>query len=324
MIEGRAFLNRDTERATVLVVDGENPDAELHRRLHRLGYAAVADRVAFWQAEDAIFSDDLDTAETVLREMIDEPSAGLMVLDSQRALWYGAENEAEAVRPFYAMLRRVARATGAAIVVLHHDNKAGGYSGSTDLNAGVDSRLHLVREDDGRTTLKHEKCRAAPEQPPLAYRLHLEGDRYAFELLDRRSDRDLADQLLDYLGDEWLTLTEIAAGVRNRRVDVEPVLRELTRDGVVEYAKDPAGRAASARCWRLSQATGQAGQPGDQGLSQARDNASFTSAAATTGGTSGRPRASAAIARSPCRVISPARCSRRARTPSGRSSCRVA
>jgi hypothetical protein len=182
-IGGHPFLGRDTFPIRAVVIDGENPTNEIHRRLERLAYRPVADRVRYWQAEDAIFA-DLVKAEELLCEHLTNPVADLLVLDSQRALWYGEENEAQAVRPFLSMLRRAANATGAAILTLHHDNRGGRYSGSSDLNAGIDSRLHLVRDDDGSITLSHEKLRSDVPQPPLRYRLGLDAGLYTFTLLE--------------------------------------------------------------------------------------------------------------------------------------------
>jgi hypothetical protein len=183
-VGGHPFLGRETFPIRAVVIDGENPTNEIHRRLERLDYRPVAERVRYWQAEEAIFT-DLTTAETLLCEHLTSGvPADLLVLDSQRALWYGEENEASAVRPFYAMQRRVVNQTGAAILNLHHDNRGGKYSGSSDLNAAVDSRLHLTREEDGTITLTHEKLRSDVAQRPLRYRLGLEDGRYTFQLLE--------------------------------------------------------------------------------------------------------------------------------------------
>jgi hypothetical protein len=247
---GHPFLGHDTLPGGIraVIIDGENATAEVHRRLERLDYAAVADRVRFLKADDAIF-DQPDQAEQTLIAHITDQLAELCVLDSQRALWPGEENEAGPVRRFYSMLRRVANATGATIIVLHHDNKSGGYSGSTDLNAGVDSRLHLTRDDTGTITLTHEKCRAALEQEPITYRLGLEDGRYAFTLEDARS---LSDDLLDALTREWQTAREIATAAGKRLDDVKHELATLTHRGAIEHIVGPPGRRPEAKCWRKS------------------------------------------------------------------------
>lgn len=71
-----------------------------------------------------------------------------------------------------AGLVRIAMATGAAVVVLHHETKNDAHLyGSVFLQAALDSQVHVTRDDD-RVTVKVEllKNDAAPERP-FVYRL---------------------------------------------------------------------------------------------------------------------------------------------------------
>jgi hypothetical protein len=250
-VSGNPFLGRDTQRLRAVILDGENPLSEVHRRLERLDYGPVADRVRYLRAEDAVL-DDPERAEETLCAHIQDALAELVVLDSQRALWPGEESEAGPVRKFYSMLRRVANATSASILVLHHDNRSGSYSGSGDLNASVDSRMHLVRDDDGSITLTHEKLRSDIPQEPIRYRLHLEDGRYAFAVEQVRTVRG---DVLEVLGDGWMIGTEVAKAANVRREDVERELWALTRSGDAEHAVGPTGRHHAAKCWRARQIT---------------------------------------------------------------------
>jgi hypothetical protein len=248
-VGGHPFLGHSTVPGGIraVIIDGENGTAELHRRLERLDYAAVADRVRYLQADDAIF-DQPDQAEQTLIAHINDQLAEVCILDSQRALWPGEENEAGPVRRFYSMLRRVANATAATILIVHHDNKSGGYSGSTDLNAGVDSRLHLTRDDSGAITLTHEKCRSAIESVPTTYRLSLEDGRYAFTVEQARTPRS---DVFAALSHEWQIPTEIAKAAGVRRDQVEHLLLQLARSGEAEHVVGSPGRSPRAKCWRL-------------------------------------------------------------------------
>ncbi len=251
-IGGYTFLGRDTFPSRAVIFDAENPTGETHRRLERMDYAHVSNRIAYWQADDAIFGPDLAASQELLCRHVEAGRADLLVIDSQRACWPGDEKEATEVRPFYAMLRRVANATACAVLVIHHDNKSGGYSGSSDLNAGVDSRLQLIRDEDGLITLKHEKIRSDVEQPPLCYRLHLENGLYAFTLEADGTDRG---KVLGALTGEWQISEEIAKRATMRKVDVERELGHIARSGDAEYAEGPQGRHPNAKCWRLRQKT---------------------------------------------------------------------
>ena len=161
------------------MIDGENPTPEIHRRLQRFDFADIADRVSYFQADEAIFIDLAKAEETLL--LLAGSMVDLIVIDSQRALVVRRRERDEAVRPFYAMLRRVANATRrrSSSCITTEERRL---QRVCDLNASVDCRLHLVREDDGALTLHHEKLRSGPEQPPITYRLHVVDGLFAFEL----------------------------------------------------------------------------------------------------------------------------------------------
>ena len=88
-VEGQAFLGHPTTAIRAMVIDGENPPSEIHRRLHRLDVAVVVDRLAFWTAEQAILDAD---SERRLMDAVTSEAAELVLLDSQRALWAGLES----------------------------------------------------------------------------------------------------------------------------------------------------------------------------------------------------------------------------------------
>jgi biotin operon repressor len=245
---GHSLLGRDTWPSRWVVIDGENPRSEIHRRLERLDYREVADKVAYFPADDVILG-DLAQAELLLAGLIEQHRADGVVLDSQRALWPGEENEANAVRRLYAMLGRVANQTACAILVLHHDRRAGGYSGSSDLNAAVDSRLHLIAQADGTVELRHEKLRSDVARPPVRYRLHLEHDRYALAVEEVPATE--LERVAAALTDDPQIASEIAREVGSRRQDVEKLLEQLKRTGRAIFVVGPPGRRSNARCWTL-------------------------------------------------------------------------
>ena len=177
---GSAVLERGTLKGRVVIIDGENPESEIARRLHGLQFGDVADQLTYIRASEPFLA--AADAEQVLTDLAKD--AGLVVLDSQRALWGGDEREAQEVRALYKMLSRVAETTGAAILVLHHDRRTGDYSGSSDLNAAADARLHLTRnkDHDDRLDLTHGKSRSGPRQPPLTYSMTPIDGTYAFQI----------------------------------------------------------------------------------------------------------------------------------------------
>ena len=180
VVTGRSFLGVPTQKLRVLLLDAENPQSTLHARLHQLGFVSDnADGLTILRASAPILA--TDSVEDYLTATISAYDAGLVILDSQRGLWGLDENEQGIVRPFFSMLRRVAERTGAAVLMIHHDNKQGGYSGSTDLDASVDTRLQLTEvspagADSPRTLcLEHRKARASERRRDIDYTLTAAG-----------------------------------------------------------------------------------------------------------------------------------------------------
>ena len=190
VMRNRQLLGAPTCAGTVAIIDGENPARDIHRRLHGFNIEVEElGRLTYYRADQPLL--ESEHAETFLRDIA--ARATLLVLDSQRALWGGDENDPVAIRELYRMLARVAEATDAAILLLHHDNKSGGYSGSTDQNASVNSRLHLARKtkvaDDPVRQLRHEKARSGPEMPTIELEIGFDAG-YTIKLADETTSAD--------------------------------------------------------------------------------------------------------------------------------------
>jgi hypothetical protein len=176
---GTPILERDATQGPVVIIDGENHPDEIHRRLHAFEWIGAANHLEYVRAEKQ-FLDLPDAEATLMRQFA---GARLAILDSQRACWPGDEKEAQEVRGLYMMLARIAERTGAAILVIHHDNRTGGYSGSSDLNAAVASRLHLRATNDGDAVeLVHAKCRSGHRQPIITYQTRYIDARFEFKI----------------------------------------------------------------------------------------------------------------------------------------------
>jgi hypothetical protein len=82
------------------------------------------------------------------------------------------ENNSGDMGIFSDALGDLARATGAHVLTVHHNNKAGDYRGSSALPAAVDTHLSLERNRDAETptaTLKTEKQKDFEELEPLTF-----------------------------------------------------------------------------------------------------------------------------------------------------------
>ena len=72
----------------------------------------------------------------------------------------GDENSKQDTQPVFNHLRKIAEDTSAAIVIVHHANKTGGYRGSSAIKGAVDTMVQVCSES-GKNTInfKSEKTR---------------------------------------------------------------------------------------------------------------------------------------------------------------------
>lgn len=189
---GKEWMGRGTKGGTALYLDGENSLREIARRLYAFEVRPGEKLIHYGRVEMPILLDPI-AGEELLTSLIEDTGADLVVLDSQRALWGADENETTNVRPMYAMLARVAERLNTAILLIHHDNKGGVYSGSTDVNAATISRLHLERKSknrkDRKRVLWHEKSRSDTELDEVTFSIDKTPDgRFTFQIHDSDDD----------------------------------------------------------------------------------------------------------------------------------------
>lgn len=141
--------------------------------------------------ERVLVIDDRDTPLTLADERIArairENNSRLVIIDPVQA-FLGADvdmNRANEVRPIFRSLGDIAQATGCAIVLIGHLNKAAGTQstyrglGSIDITAAVRSLLFIGKLKDSPTTrvLIHEKSSLAPPGQSLALFPHTDTAR---------------------------------------------------------------------------------------------------------------------------------------------------
>jgi KaiC/GvpD/RAD55 family RecA-like ATPase len=247
---GGVFLGQPVAQGRVLIIDAENPPQEIRRRLRPLGFTPEnIEALTYERANGPIYNGE--TFEPWLAEVIRETGATLVVLDSQRGIAAVDEKEQLEMRLFYSVLRRVAEATGAAILVLHHDNRNLDYSGSGDIDACVDGRLHLHRPADSdnkrRVFLTHAKLRQLTEdgpQPTLQVEVVIEHGVAYFTVVgtgEPAKSRPVTDNLRAQVVALVSTgeVLERAAVARKLGRDpkdatIRSIFSELIREGVIE------------------------------------------------------------------------------------------
>ena len=172
--DGSEVAGFDCKPGTALIVDGENGEHEIWRRVHCLGLPPTG--------VVPVEADGFDLRRLVeLEALLAVHRPALLVLDSFRSLWPGGdENDSAAVASVLDPLRALARRFDVATMLLHHLPKGGSsYRGSTAIGAAVKLGFKLTRADGDperreRRRLECFKCRPAPEPDARWLRLHVE------------------------------------------------------------------------------------------------------------------------------------------------------
>ncbi len=146
--QGKKWLNFDTKENTVLLIDEESGERRLMRRLGEVLRGHNAD------GETPIFSvsyarfdlgNRYDPRE--LESLIITMGAKLVIIDALSDVAPGRdENATKDMKPILLALKSMAEDTGAAILVIHHSNKQGGYRGATTIKADVDIMIKVEKE----------------------------------------------------------------------------------------------------------------------------------------------------------------------------------
>jgi archaellum biogenesis ATPase FlaH len=172
------LANKQVATGSVIIIDGENSKHETHRRIQHTRLDGT-EPLYIYDAPLPILGHS-DATIQLVNELQAEHEPRLIIIDSLRALWHGDEREqGEAGRMLRELARHIENYPDTAILIIHHDNKGGDYSGSTDINAAITgSRLHLSRADKlnpdeypQARVLTHGKNRVAQESSPYTFSL---------------------------------------------------------------------------------------------------------------------------------------------------------
>lgn len=162
----------------VLLIDAENGEREIHRRLRAM-------RLAPEHAHNLLVAEargfDLREHLGMVADLAQRHAVDLLLLDSFRALWRGDERDEAKVAAALDPLRELAHDTEIAISLIHHAQKGGDeYRGSSAIGACVEWCVMLDRqaddEDKTRRRLTNPLARFAPERPDRWLSICSDGD----------------------------------------------------------------------------------------------------------------------------------------------------
>jgi hypothetical protein len=185
----------DCHPCRALVVDAENGEREIHRRVRKFGITPPSALSLSYRSSAGF---DLRAGLDELTATLDETGAELLVLDSFRSLWTGDENDNSKAAATLDPLRRLAQDRNVAVILIHHVGKAGGgYRGATAIGASVEHLLSLERHesdpDPSRRLLTNRGgCRFDAEAPDrwLTIRADESLDFLAIDLADPHEQED--------------------------------------------------------------------------------------------------------------------------------------
>ena len=146
---GKNWLAFGTRKTKVLIIDEESGERRLSRRLADSIRGELCDEtIELEYVSLANFKLDDTTDAVLVQSLIEETGAGLVIIDALADIMDGDENSKQDTQPVFSALRKIADITNAAIIVIHHSNRAGGYRGSSAIKGAVDLMIE-VRSDDG-------------------------------------------------------------------------------------------------------------------------------------------------------------------------------
>lgn len=145
------WLGFHTHKTSVLIIDEESGERRLSRRLAEGIKGELGDEttdVKYVSLANFKLDDAADAV--IVHALIEETGAGLVIIDALADIMTGDENSKQDTQPVFSALRKIADATNAAIIVIHHSNKMGGYRGSTAIKGAVDLMIEVKSEDNSR------------------------------------------------------------------------------------------------------------------------------------------------------------------------------
>jgi hypothetical protein len=158
--QGLSWLDMKTKKCNVLLIDEEDGVDRTNRRLRRIRLGREVDideSLQYFSFFGFHFDNFEDTA--LLEGYILEKNIEFVVIDPFAHVMVGDENSKQDVQLVGTNLKGIVERTGCTIVIIHHENKTGGYRGSTYLAGVVDINIQVSNNDKGLVTLDVRKNR---------------------------------------------------------------------------------------------------------------------------------------------------------------------
>ena len=236
-----ALGNFAAQKSAVLIIDEENGARLLQKRLKQL--KAPVDLPIHFLSYESFESTPQYVSEVL--GVCKIKGIKLVIIDSLVRIHSGDENSSRDMSKVFKNLR-VLTNNGIAVVITHHTNKQGGYRGSTDIMAAVDSFLTVVRKNKHYLTFSQIKQRYSEELDDFEVKVNTENSGFEFEYLGTsKAATDTTDSILSNvqllltekgkLNQKQLQseLTEIGLSINEHKL--RELLRRWTNEGTLPH-----------------------------------------------------------------------------------------
>jgi hypothetical protein len=158
---GKPWLGFTIQPQKVLIIDEESGERRLTLRIGAAlrGEIGDEDTPLEFVSLAGFMLDKKEDAED-LQALIEKRGAGLVIIDALADVMTGDENSKQDTQPVFTTLRRIAEKTNAAIIVIHHSNRKGGYRGSSAIKGALDLMVKIISDEGSHwIQFKSEKSR---------------------------------------------------------------------------------------------------------------------------------------------------------------------
>ena len=178
--DGAPWLGMTTQQGPVLIIDEESGRRRLSRRMGDImrGHGAN-DKTPIMATSLEAFDLGNPNDYGEIYNLIISTGARLVIIDALADIMPGRdENAVKDTAPIFLSLRKIAEDTQAAIIVIHHANKTGGYRGSSAIKGAIDLLLSVEKKNDSNNlTFKTEKARDTTAGA-FAATMNFDGDKF--------------------------------------------------------------------------------------------------------------------------------------------------
>lgn len=243
---GTKFLDYyDVTQGTVLIVDKENHPRHVKERVKMLGLDQ--EKIYYFLQSDDFFINRPKDFETILNR-IEQVKADVVIFDSLVRIHSGDENEAQHIAKVMNAFKKITY-KGPSVIFIHHNRKESGNAhsgnsirGSSDILAGIDCALQVIKVDKNTLKVKQTKLRQGEAIEALMIEIHVDKEKNLMEFKhgginsQDKTENKIKDDILIFLGKEvGRSRHEIveAFSKEYKVVNLDQAFKELEAEGKI-------------------------------------------------------------------------------------------